>query len=311
VKVIAYITAYEDPSAVQQCLNGLNQQTYPIETIFIIDNSSQNCLSLSTLESKIPLTLQSHPENIGVAGGLRIGLEFAIAQGYEFLWSFDQDSIPTPDCLEKLLQTYHTFHCNDYPIAIVAPTAIDPRTQTVAAGANFEKDQFVGYHPPNPTACYECDAPITSGSLISLSAARSVFSHSPVASLFIDGVDLEYGMSLRAKGYRNLIVPQAQLYHRFGSPLTIHWRRKKKLIYQYSPLRHYYICRNYTYLVLQYSKGKYWLFALRRRLSYLVKTSIVIYLFDPQNKFKKVRACWWGTFKGFVISLRKSYSSRK
>jgi len=305
VKVTAYITAYEDPTAVQQCIDGLNQQTYTLEKIFIIDNASKNCLTLSSLRSKIPLTVQCYPENIGVAGGLRIGLEVAIAQGYEFLWSFDQDSIPTPDCLEKLLQTYHTFHCNDYPIAIIAPTAIDPRTQTVAAGANFEKDQFVGYHPPNPTACYECDAPITSGSLISLSAARSVFSHSPVASLFIDGVDFEFGMSLKKKGYHNLIVPQAQLYHQFGTPLTVQWRGKPKQFYDYSPLRHYYICRNYTYLVLQYSQGNYRFSALRRRLSYLLKMSAMIFLFDQQSKVKKVLACWQGTFDGLVKQLGK------
>lgn len=303
MKVIAYITAYEDPSAVQQCLNGLNQQTYPIETILIIDNSSQNCLSLSTLESKIPLTLQSHPENIGVAGGLRIGLEFAIAQDYDFLWSFDQDSIPALDCLEKLLNTYHACHGNDYLIAIVAPTAVDSRSQAIVTGANFENDQFVGYQPPSYVDCYECDAPITSGSLISLTAAQSVFSESPMATLFIDGVDLEYGMTLKTKGYHNLIIPQAKLAHCFGNPVTIQWWGKKKQIYQYSSLRHYYICRNYTYLVLRYSQGKYRLSALRRRLSYLLKTSIVICLFDPKDKIKKVKACWQGTFEGLIRQI--------
>lgn len=309
--VAAYITAYEDIEAVQRCLKGIERQSWLVKEVIIIDNSAKSPVNLSILRTNLSVILKAFPENIGVAGGLRIALDWALEQKYDFLWAFDQDSVPSSDCLKILLETYHTFHNKDYPLGIVAPVAWDSYTRKIITAANFQKDQFIGYEPPYPTNCYECDAPITSGSLISLTAAKSVFSNSPVASLFIDGVDLEYGMSLIAKGYRNLIVPQAQLYHRFGSPLTIHWCKKKKLIYQYSPLRHYYICRNYTYLVLQYSKGKYWLFALRRRLSYLVKTSIVIYLFDPQNKFKKVRACWWGTFKGFVISLRKSYSSRK
>jgi len=199
MKVTAYITAYEDPTAVQQCINGLNQQTYPLEKIFIIDNSSQNRLTLSTLESKIPLTVQSYPENIGVAGGLRFALEWAFEKSYDFLWSFDQDSIPTPDCLEKLLNTYHTFHSNNYLIAIVAPTIFDILTQRVINGANFDKDQFVDCYPPDSETCYECDAPITSGSLVSLTAAKSVFFQSPIASLFIDGVDFEYGMTLKSQ----------------------------------------------------------------------------------------------------------------
>jgi len=305
VKVAAYITAYEDPATIQQCFKGINQQTYPLERIFIIDNSSRNCLTLSTLQSNIPIVIQSHPENIGVAGGLRVALKWAFEHGYDFLWSFDQDSIPASDCLEKLLKTYHTFNCDHYRIAIIAPTAIDPRTQTIAAGANFENDQFVGCNPPNSTTCYECDAPITSGSLVSLDAARSVFSQSPCAFLFIDGVDFEFGMSLKKKGYHNLIVPQAQLHHQFGTPLTVQWRGKKKQFYKYSPLRHYYICRNYTYLVLHYSQGKYKLSALRCRLSYLLKMSVMIFLFDQQDKVKKVLACWRGTFDGLMKQLGK------
>ncbi|AFZ50431.1 glycosyltransferase [Dactylococcopsis salina] len=299
-QVAAYITAYEDIEAVQRCLSGIEKQSLAINNVMIIDNSAKFPVKMSALKTNLAVTLKAFPENLGVAGALRIALAWAFEQKYNFLWVFDQDSVPDQDCLEILLKSYHTFHRESYPLSIIAPVAWDRYTQSVITPANFHQDQFLGYQPPSYVDCYECDAPITSGSLISLTAAQSVFSESPMATLFIDGVDLEYGMTLKTKGYHNLIIPQAKLAHCFGNPVIIQWWGKKKQIYQYSSLRHYYICRNYTYLVLRYSQGKYRLSALRRRLSYLLKTSIVICLFDPKDKIKKVKACWQGTFEGLI-----------
>jgi len=299
-RVLAYITAYEDPVAVQACLDGINQQAQAVEAVMIVDNSTLTPVNASDLKTNLPLIFQSHPENVGVAGGLRLALAFALEQEYDFLWAFDQDSIPTSTCLETLLKTYHTVHDENYPIAILGPTIFDTQTQSVINGANFETDQFVDCLPLAEKTYYECDAPITSGSLISLVAAQSVFSHSPVASLFIDGVDFEYGISLKQKGYHNLIVLQAKLNHRFGTPLTVQWWGKQKQFYQYSPLRHYYICRNYTDLALRYCQKQYRLSVLRRRFDYLLRISLKIYFFDNHNRLKKVLACWQGTFAGLM-----------
>lgn len=305
MKIAAYITAYEDPDAVQECLAGIEQQSYPVEAIIIVDNSAQHPSSSSTLDTTLPLVIHSYPNNIGVAGGLRVGLAWAMEQNYDFLWTFDQDSIPSADCLEQLVNTYQHYHSPSYPLGIVAPTAIDITTQTQITGANFVKDQFVGYQPDHPTTPYECDAPITSGSLIGLSAAKTVFPHSPIAQLFIDGVDLEFGMSLKQAGYHNLIVPHALLYHHFGNPVIIQFLGQQKQIHHYSSLRHYYICRNYTYLSLRYVQWQYLIFAIKRRLTYLLKTSLIIALFETnshQYKLKKTLSCWQGTLEGALLA---------
>jgi len=302
--IVAYITAYEDPQAVQRCLDGINQQSQVVEAIIIVDNSVQFPLTESALNTNAKLTLKSYSENMGVAGGLRIAIAWALEQNYDFLWTFDQDSVPASDCLEKLLTTYQMFHASDYPLGIIAPTAWDSQTETIITAANFDQDQFLGYSYPDATVPYECDAPITSGSLVSLTAAQRVFSYSPIAELFIDGVDLEYGMSLKAQGYHHLIVPDALLYHRFGYPRIVTFLGKQKQIYQYSSLRHYHLCRNYTYLTLRYAQGKFRLSALKRRLTYLIKISLLIWLFDTSSKGDKIRkiwACWRGTGAGICF----------
>jgi rhamnosyltransferase len=213
-RVAAYITAYEQPKAIETCVAAIQNQSIKVEKIFILDNSRRHPISWADREK---IWVEYRPENIGVSGGLRRGLEWAIEKGYDFLWAFDQDSVPADNCLDMLLKTYKLQYKQDCQIGIVGPTAIDPRTNWVIEGSVFQRDAFLPRHPPSSTEPYECDAPITSGSLISLKAAQMI--SPPRDDLFIDGIDMDYGLRLKLKGFRNLIVPDAILYHQFGNPI--------------------------------------------------------------------------------------------
>lgn len=220
-KVIAYITVYQDLVAVEKCLSCLNQQTYPIEKIFILDNSP---ISLnSPLFKSEKIIIDTHPENIGIAEGLIIGIDCAIKNGYDFLWTFDQDSEPSSDTLEILLSYYEKLNNNESPIGIIAPLSIDIQSNQELEGAMFAQYKFVPasiyqnrnlrefYHKE----FYECDIVITSGSLVNLEAAKNV--ELPNKDLFIDAVDWDYCMKFRNKGYSVIVVTQAIMNHNFGN----------------------------------------------------------------------------------------------
>lgn len=299
-KVSAYITAYEDQQAVIDCVTAIKSQSYAVEKIFIVDNSSQPVL----LPDKVDVLIEAHPENVGVAGGLKLGLEWAAKHNYDFLWAFDQDSIPSSNCLEILLKVYAEVSQHNYQVGIVAPTAIDSRTNAVVEGAVFKRDRFIGCKHSSQVQYYKCDAPITSGSLISISAAKAI--SPPRTDLFIDGVDLDYGLRLKQKGFQNLIVPQAILHHQFGNPIQVKFLYQERCIQTYSALRHYYICRNHTYLDTHYAQGWYRLTSCLRRVKYLLHTIVLISLYDPKDKYKKVWACLVGMFHGLSGKLGKA-----
>ncbi len=298
LRVAAYITAYEDAEALNHCLRALQVQTYSIEQIFIVDNSRHPI----PLAPNSKLRVFHHPENIGIAAGIRVAIEQALIEGYDFLWMFDQDSQPTPTCLELLLKVYVELDC---AIGIIAPQAIDARTGATIEPALFLGDRFKGYKSPSQTEPFECDAPITSGSLLRLKTYQQV--KSPDPRLFIDGVDLDYGWRLRQAGFRNFIVPKALMNHRFGEPISVRFAGKKKTIQLYSPLRHYYICRNHTYLELTYAKGQNRITCGLRRTEYAIKISIIILLFDPIAKLEKIKACMIGTYRGFRGDLDRAW----
>lgn len=304
-KVIAYITAYEDPEAVKNCIKAILKQTYKVVQVLVVDNSLKNTTFFNEDKIANNIKIYYHDENIGISGGLAIAFEFAIKHNYDFLWTFDQDSIPQPDCLETLLRVYNEKLNDSYSVGIIAPVSIDIRTNTVIEGAIFVNDHFTGCKHTNNNYPYECDAPITSGSLISVATAKK--NPLPRADLFIDGIDMDYGLRLKQTGYHNLIVPQAILVHKFGNPIKVNFFNKERFLQQYSALRHYYICRNHTYLATRYAKGWYRVTSCWRRLKYMIHHILLILLHESEQKLLKIWACLKGTFDGFQGNLGKNW----
>ncbi len=306
-KVAAYITAYEDAEALNACISAIKAQTIPVNQVLIVDNSFEPLPLLLKHQQDDAIVVWSQPENIGIAGGLEMATEWSLQQGFNFLWTFDQDSTPLPNCLEWLLKTYDQFIRADYPIGIVAPTAIDARTEEIVQASRFLGDRFKGFPPPQTSEPYECDAPITSGALVWIGTVQQVAP--PDRELFMDGIDLEYGLSLRNAGFHNLVVPSARMYHRFGTPVEGRLFGKQKAFRVYSSLRYYYICRNQTYIELRHSQHWKKLTCALWRLRCLVFFLVVIAFLDTGNRFAKMYACLLGTYHGFTGKLGKTWPS--
>jgi rhamnosyltransferase len=306
IKVLAYITAFEDSKSVVKCISALQNQSYPIDTILIVDNSSvQPILDTDFDHNYQNIVIKYHPENIGVGGGLELALDFAKSQEYDFLWTFDQDSIPADDCLEILVKTYFQLSENQSKIGIIAPTAVDLRTNSIVEGAMFQGYRFMGLQHNHQVDFYECDAPITSGSLIPVTAVQLL--SLSLAKFVIDGVDFELGMQLKQREFSNVIVTPAIVHHNFGNPIQVSFFKTKKNIQLYSAFRYYYICRNHTFLELHYAHKFYFFWAILWRIKLILSLILQIQFYDKENKFSKIKACLLGTYHGSIGKLGKVY----
>ncbi len=305
--IVAYVTAYKDRAALHQCIRSIQKQDYLIQKIVIVDNSPVSIVKglVPTKEESGPAIIAwLYPNNIGISGGLNKLLQWATSQEYDFVWLFDQDSKPKPDCLRQLIQAYAHLVVR-YPIGIVAPTVIDPTTQETINPTCFLKDRFESVEPPEKEQPYECDAPITSGSLLCLNTLTSV--PPPDVRLFMDGVDFDYGLRLKQAGYKNFVISQAVMSHRFGYPTEIVVFGRVKVRQAYSALRYYYICRNHTYLELKFSHGLYKLTCVLRRMKFLGSQLFWISMTKNQDKLKKARACLQGTYYGLLGNLNQQF----
>jgi rhamnosyltransferase len=311
-KVAAYITSYNDLNAVERCITAIKQQTYFVEDIYVIDNSKERLKSPFLERDRV--IVDTRPENIGIAAGIAVGIKWAIDREYDFLWTFDQDSEPLPDVLEKLVNCYQELIEKNKSIGIVAPLSIDVDSETELLGAIFNKyrfidaDRFSNLRKFYTHKNYECDIVITSGSLVSLQAAKDI--EPPNEELFIDAVDWDYCMKFRKKGYGIIVVTDAVMKHNFGSYLKNRSisNSLSMPVYTYSPLRYYYMCRNHTFIegYLAKSSGHYFSSVIYRFKS-LIKKIAKILAYESDQKLLKTWACLRGTCDGFIGKLGKTW----
>src|SRR5262249_43948355 len=97
---------------------------------------------------------------------------------------------------------------------------------------------------------WEMKAVITSGSLISLATFQSVGGFRD--DFFIDYVDFEYCLRVRAHGYRVIRTVEPLMKHAIGNPVehNICWRTTYTS--NYPPLRQYFLIRNTLILTRDY-----------------------------------------------------------
>lgn len=128
--VCALIVTYNRISYLLNLLEGLLQQTRQLDAILIFDNYSSDgtkeqllnsgfCTDYSvgrinkTKKDNITIYYYRNPENCGGSGGFHKGLDLAAKLTFRYVWAMDDDVLPEPDCLNRLLrfQTDSTMIC--------------------------------------------------------------------------------------------------------------------------------------------------------------------------------------------------------
>jgi rhamnosyltransferase len=298
--ILASVTAYQDEQAVQKCLEAVVRQTLPISYILLVDNSP---LPRGLSFQVSGLEFVHYPENVGVGGGVAFAVQSAITRCCDFLWLLDQDSEPAEDCLEQLVQVYQEQCKLGLSVALVAPRVKDKVMNRGIGGAVFDRYRFKEQTPAwSEDLSMECDAPIVSGTLVAIAAAKTVAP--PREDLFMDGVDLEYGLRLTRAGFHNLITAKASLYHHLGSPLKVGFLGKSYFIRNYSISRTYYYYRNHTYLEISSAKAHYKLWALLHRCKAMLKDILLTLMYRDQKRLR-VHICILGTWDGIYGRLGK------
>ncbi|MBW4443228.1 MAG: glycosyltransferase [Plectolyngbya sp. WJT66-NPBG17] len=303
LRVAAYITAFEDQQAVMRCVQLLDRQHYSIEQILIVDNSRT-----SLLDSSMRIIVEHHPENIGVAGGMKIAVAWAIEQKFDLLWLFDQDSTPDdPDLLKKLVDLYQAQESLNSPIGIVAPLPIDTYRNLPIHGSDWNGYDFEPPKIDDSLDFYECDALITSGSLLSIAAAKN--NPLPLDSLFLDAVDWFYCLTLRQNHYRILVSKLAILKHELGKTHTVKcpFSQQEIVTHTASALRYYYSSRNHTFLSTRMAPRKLRKQAILHRLRMLKQNLRHIRYYETPPRKLKVYACLRGTIDGLIGRLGRTW----
>jgi GT2 family glycosyltransferase len=108
-RICAVLATYNRKSLLRETLLALREQVRPPQTVLVIDNAGSDG-SAEMLAREFPqVIVLTLAENIGGAGGYRVGIEWAAEHSFDWIWTLDDDSSPQPDALDALLKCRDRF----------------------------------------------------------------------------------------------------------------------------------------------------------------------------------------------------------
>jgi rhamnosyltransferase len=266
--------------------------------IVIVDNGSDDeaVRMLRLLCESVNGELIANKENLGIATALNQGVRRAIEHGYAWALMLDQDSWPEAD-LVTTLSEIHTTHPDRQKVQMLGSNYRSAATGYIALNCDGISSNSV-----------ERKAVITSGSLMSLQAFEEIGQFRD--DFFIDQVDDEYCLRLRAHDYMVIISCKPLIVHSLGNETRHKFLWKRPICSNQSPLRKYYISRNRVILYREYLfKEIKWTI---QSLHSAFREILLIFLFEDQ-KIAKLRAIAlgvWHAFTGHMGRLENRISEK-
>lgn len=213
-----------------------------VSHVLVVDNRSNLEIlnDIKILAQRKHISVLALGENSGVAAAQNLGIKWAREHGCSHVILFDQDSIPTPTMVQKLLIALDDMQAKKIPVAATGPRLIDRRT---GASTSFVRIGLLGVrrqaYREGDSDWIETDFLVSSGMMIPLEIFDQV---GPLEDdLFIDNVDMEWCFRARSKGLSTYGVYNAVMEHCLGDHVIQFGRY---VIHLHQPLRQYYIMRN-------------------------------------------------------------------
>lgn len=214
--------------------------------VVVVDNTSLSpwwdALEQDTLSR---ITLLRNAENQGIGAAQNKGIAHAREGRATHVLLCDHDSLPAPDMVSQLMAAMHRLQARGERVAAVGPCYHDERQNNPPPflrirGLRLERQY------PSAGETVQVEYLIASGTLMPMQAIDAVGGLNE--SLFLDYVDLEWGLRASHLGWHCYGVFAAQMLHRLGEEPIV-FRGKRYMVH--SPLRHYYMVRNAVWLYRQ------------------------------------------------------------
>lgn len=245
--VASVTVAYNGASRLPRQMDALLRQTRPLEEIVVVDNGSSDGTSVLLAERYTRVTVLRMPENLGIGAGLAAGMAYAaLEKRHEWVWTFDQDSVPNDDALEALLDGTESLGSDGGEVGVAAAMPVHMET-----GMSYPpllwRDGYLELPQEQlrQPICF-VDMVISSGCMVRRDVVEKV--GLPRTDLFMYFVDFEYCLRARSHGYKIAVVTRSQFAHEIGKAREVRFPGYSRLWPNRAPWGEYYLSRNLTYV---------------------------------------------------------------
>ncbi len=265
----------------QKTIRTINALSGQVGHIHVVDNgsSSDSVAILKDISRHPKISVSWLSVNKGIGHALNIGIHIARKYNYHWLLTMDQDSVVG----QSMIQAFSD--------AVDKNTSIDSLTPEYSAGwSKVSKGTRL------------VDYAITSGNLTRMDVYRKIGLYDE--KLFIDGVDFDFSLRVRRSNFNIFMVGEAHMQHELGDkacniPII------GRVHTFHSPLRRYYMYRNYFYLVNKYA-SEFPKFALKFTASHVVYLLTIILL--GKQRLQSIRYIVHG-FIDYLRDIKGPYQS--
>lgn len=284
---LAIVVTYNRLPMLRACVDALKNQTAPCD-ILIVDNDSWDGTE-AWASQQAGLQYQNTGANLGGAGGFHFGVRWAAEQGYAYVWLMDDDCVPAPDALEKLMAARETlgnlgFLCSDV-------------RWTDGSECRMNRPKLTKKQPALPAGI----ARVQQATFVSLLIPMSVIRRCglPIREFFIWGDDIEFTRRLTvAHGIPGYLVRSSRVIHNTqtncGSNIAVD--REERIG------RYFYAFRNECFLYRR--EGIWgWCCILAKNLWH----SLRILILSPSRKWLRLAQIWRGFADGLRFSPQIEY----
>lgn len=226
---IIYLSFHCEPY-IDEVVRSLENITYPKDALelVVVDNPHpQHGLSMDYLEKNVlpkseitlpRVTLLPQTENLGFAGGNNKGVEYALANNFDFIFFLNNDAYPGPNTFGPLVAALVT----DPKIGIAQSLLmLHPRRELINSSGN--QIHFCGfgycrdYQVPLAERHFQPieDIPYASGAAFMISAELCQKFGAWDRDFFLYHEDMEWSLRLKSRGYRVVLVADSQVFHAY------------------------------------------------------------------------------------------------
>lgn len=253
-RVAVVVLNWHDRARTQACLAALGALDYGDVFVVLVDNDCDDFRDDAFTPPPRVVYLRSDV-NLGFAGGCNLGLQRALADGAELVWFLNNDALPEPDSLRRLVDAATAAGAAVAGPKILRHGCEPPRLDSVAVAVDLDWGRFslLG-HDQVDRGQYDglrrVDAVTGCAMLVRADLARALGGFDERYFAYLEDIDL--CLRAGARGETVLCVPAARVHH--DRAAARHGRQSADSLY--------YTCRNHFLLLATHGRGG----ALRRTL---------------------------------------------
>ena len=129
--IASITTAYNAARILPRQIDVLLRQSLPLQEIIVVDNGSTDGTAAMVRERYPQVTVLRLSTNAGAAGGRAAGLRYAaLERRHDWIWNFDDDSVPGESTLEKMLSAGSRI-TEDKTLGMLAPLPVHEATDGI------------------------------------------------------------------------------------------------------------------------------------------------------------------------------------